>query len=119
MDLTPVNSLAFSLTLGEVVAIIVGCAIPFVLWAINMRRMIRELLDMHRDPALSAATSAQHALVKELYESTAELHTNNTKIVEANTRAIQELAHFIRWFHEEAHGKKPPPPISSDSGISH
>ena len=105
------TDITLHMSLGTLIWVVLGLTIPIVLWCISVQRMLREILEMHRDPTNSKATLAQHELVKELYESTSELHSNNTRVIEENTRAITELSHFVQWFIRHSTGADAPPPM--------
>lgn len=60
-------------------------------------RMMKELLDMHRDPEQSQANQSMQELVSELHQTTAELHANNAHVISDNTRAINQLSYLVKW----------------------
>ena len=105
------NDLYVTISAGWVAVFLMTIAIPAILWAISLKRAIKEVLHMHNDPQRSAATTAQHKLVKELYESTAQLHANNTKVITENTHAIHQLTHYIRWWTRDTTGRDLPPEL--------
>jgi hypothetical protein len=111
------DDLNVTLSAGWVAVFLMTAAVPGILWAISIQRHIRELLDMHRDPDRSAATAAQHKLVKELYESTAQLHANNTRVIRENTHAIHQLTHYIRWWTRDTTGRDLPPELPGETQL--
>jgi hypothetical protein len=108
------NDLNITVSAGWIAVFILTACIPAILWAWTVQRALKEILHMHRDPAQSAATAASQRLVKELYDSTAQLHANNTKVIQDNTLAIHQLSHYIRWFSRNVTGQDLPPEIPGD-----
>ncbi len=81
---------------------ILGVGVPAILswciWAswvlLRIQADTKKIVLMHQDPdKYGFGTGA----------------TNN--LVDALTRAIRELTHYIRWDIEDRTGKKPPPPL--------
>jgi len=108
--MTP-DDLTFTISVPMIAGSIVAAVIPVVLWCISIQRMVKELLAMHKHPEESAATQASHKLVQELHTANAQLHVQASSVVEANTRAISQLSHFIQWFAKESTGRDAPPYI--------
>lgn len=108
------DDLNITLSAGWIAVFFLTALIPAIIWALAITRTLKEILDMHRDPKQSAATAASQRLVKELYDSTAQLHANNTKVIQDNTLAIHQLSHYIRWFSRNVTGHELPPEIPGD-----
>ena len=106
------EEITVSFSLGTFVAAAIGGLLPGLIWAWKITKDIQELLEMHRDPNQSAANKAQQELVRELHNVTSELHQNNLIVIQANTNAIREMTHYIKWMAQETTGKNPPPPLN-------
>lgn len=87
----------------------------WIVWVSNQMRAIgkqqqncmdchSEMLKMHKDPDHYGFGTIKLSAVHERDQRRLE------QLITDNTRAMEEVAHYIRWSIEHSTGTKPPPP---------
>ncbi len=80
--------------------LILSFAIPVVSWAIWLSWTV-------------SRTASRLVRLEEIYDNPEDhgFGTSRTnQLIEDNTRAMQALTHYIRWFIQHQTGEQPPPP---------
>lgn len=86
----------------EMVLYIIGVTlIPLLGWGIHIHIKINKI----------SGQSDRLVLMHEQPDEYGFGTYKTNKIIEANTRAMHELTHYIKWLGKEQTGKEPPPPL--------
>lgn len=95
---------------------VVSCiGVPLIGWGVKItwdllrtREDIKVVVRILRNPDQSGFGSRQ------TNETLATSHRQLTACIEANTKVVQELIHYIKWSFKERTGKELPPAIGED-----
>jgi hypothetical protein len=94
------------------IGLLLGVAIPALLWAMRLFYLVKQTRDMHLEPDKYGFGSAGLSLqVATAMATQKEQHREYIDGMKALRYAFKELSHFMRWMVQQQTGKEPPPYI--------